>query len=327
MINKNLWTRTLICTLMFFVVFTSWYAESKNCSCITRSFSYPSRSSRTSSRSSSSSYSSSRSHHRPHHYANSQTKENAPMWVLYCFILFYLLFIYLWWKLWSQQEAIVDTSKKRKKKVILGDKDHVYNDYEKKAKWFDHHRSRDFFEKFYLDKVISYLSPRATVLDLGCGMGEPISQYFIEQGYKLTGIDGSQKLIKLAKKRYPQAEFIVADMRTIHFDKKFDCIILWHSFFHLPADDQRAMFAIFQRYLKIDGILMFTSGPQEGEVWSNNGGISMYHASLSPDEYKKLLEEYGFGLLMHVIEDENCGGATVWMARLNYVTSVNLLSN
>lgn len=76
-------------------------------------------------------------------------------------------------------------------------------------------------------------------------MGQPIAQYLIAQEFDLTGVDGSSKLITLAQKRFPSATWIVEDMRQIRLSSQFDCIILWHSFFHLPADDQRKMFAIF----------------------------------------------------------------------------------
>ncbi|OYW79598.1 MAG: hypothetical protein B7Z27_05245, partial [Sphingobacteriia bacterium 32-37-4] len=193
----------------------------------------------------------------------------------------------------------------------MADKNNVYKDYEVIADWFDKHRSRDFFEKPYLDKVISYLKPDTTILDLGCGMGEPIAQYFIEQGFDLTGIDGSKNLIKLAQKRFPSATWIVDDMRKINLSldyvssftevaadkktttgtQKFDCVIVWHSLFHLPADDQRKMFKIFADHLNQQGMLLFTSGHEAGEVWSNNGGENLYHASLSAEEYEKLLDK------------------------------------
>ena len=198
----------------------------------------------------------------------------------------------------------------------MADKNNVYKDYEKIADWFDKHRSRDLFEKSYLDKAISYLKPGATILDLGCGMGEPIAQYFIEQGFDLLGIDGSQKLIALAKKRFPSTQFLVEDMRNIDLKKKFDCVIAWHSLFHLLQDNQRKMFQIFANHVNQSGILLFTSGPDAGEVWGDNGGENLYHASLSADEYKELLEQHGFQLLIHNVEDVDCGGATVWMARL-----------
>lgn len=198
----------------------------------------------------------------------------------------------------------------------MSDKNFVYKDYEKIADWFDTHRSRDFFEKPYLDKVISYLQPGAKILDLGCGMGQPIAQYFIAQGFDLVGIDGSSKLVALAQQRFPSAIWIVEDMRHISLLQKFDCIIVWHSLFHLPVDDQSKMFQIFADHLNQNGILLFTSGHERGQVWSDNGGVNLYHASLSADEYKKLLNQYGFELLLHVVQDEVCGDATVWMAKL-----------
>ena len=51
------------------------------------------------------------------------------------------------------------------------------NQYDRISTWFDEHRSRDLFEKKYLDLVINELNGAGSVLDLGCGIGEPIAQY------------------------------------------------------------------------------------------------------------------------------------------------------
>lgn len=187
--------------------------------------------------------------------------------------------------------------------------------YEKIATWYDEHRSRDLFEKAWLDRAIQYLKPGASILDLGCGMGEPIARYFIEKEFELTGIDGSWKLIELAKKRLPKGKFIKGDMRGLKMAKRFDCVIAWNSFFHLIPDEQRAMFVTFSEHLNKEGVLLFTAGPQAGEIWSDNGGENLYHASLSPEEYQQLLKQYGFELIRYVADDPDCGDATVWLAR------------
>jgi SAM-dependent methyltransferase/GNAT superfamily N-acetyltransferase len=195
-------------------------------------------------------------------------------------------------------------------------KGNVFQTYDKIANWYDENRSRDFFEKSWIDHSISYIKPATRILDLGCGMGEPITHYLLEQGFEVVGIDGSWKLIDIAKERLPKGKFFRCDMRGLNLNQKFDLVIAWHSFFHLTQDDQRAMFATFTKHLNNDGVLLFTSGPDAGEVWSDNGGESLYHASLSPNEYKNLLKEYRFELIAHNIEDEKCGGATIWLARL-----------
>lgn len=145
-------------------------------------------------------------------------------------------------------------------------------------------------------------------------MGELIAKYFADKGYHLTGIDGSHKMIATAKTRV-NARFLVGDMRQCDLQEKFDCIIAWHSFFHLSQDDQRAMFTIFEKHMNPGGILLFISGPEAGEVWGENGGENLYHASLSTAEYNKLLATHHFEVLQHVVEDPACGDATIWMAR------------
>ena len=54
---------------------------------------------------------------------------------------------------------------------MKNNKDDVYKSYDKIASWMDEHRSMVLFEKPYLDRIIAYLKPDATVLDLGCGTG------------------------------------------------------------------------------------------------------------------------------------------------------------
>jgi cyclopropane fatty-acyl-phospholipid synthase-like methyltransferase len=190
----------------------------------------------------------------------------------------------------------------------------VYKTYEKIAHWMDEHRSRTLFEKPYLDKVITYLKSDAKVLDLGCGTGEPIGQYFVDSGFQVIGVDASTEMLKIAKSRCPNIKFILADMRCLKLDDQFDCIVAWHSFFHLSQDEQRAMFKTFALHLQIGGILLFTSGPESGEVWSDNGGENLYHASLSPNEYKMILEDNSFTIIEYKISDPECGDATVWLA-------------
>ena len=194
-----------------------------------------------------------------------------------------------------------------------GEKDQVYKSYNKIADWYTQHRSQELFEQPYLDLIINNLNTEAEVLDLGCGTGEPIARYFSGKGFKVTGVDGSQKLIDIARSKLPDIKFLIADMRTINLNLKYDAIIAWNSYFHLPKNDQRRMFDIFENHVKPGGMLIFTSGPDEGEVWSDNGGIDLYHASLSSGEYRRLAKEHSFKVIKHAIEDKECGSATIWI--------------
>lgn len=194
-------------------------------------------------------------------------------------------------------------------------KDKVYEVYDEIVDWFDDARTKDLMESEYLNFIVNSIPAGGSILDLGCGTGEPIAQFFIEKGFKVTGVDGSKKMIELCKKRFPSEQWIVSDMRAIKLNQRFDGILAWHSFFHLDQDSQRKMFKIFEEHIKPNGILAFTSGDDEGEVWSDNGGQMLYHASLSTNEYIALLEQASFEVLIHNIRDPECGEATVWVAK------------
>ncbi|MDP3560211.1 MAG: methyltransferase domain-containing protein [Legionellaceae bacterium] len=191
----------------------------------------------------------------------------------------------------------------------------VYEVYDEIINWFDDARTKSLMESEYLNLIVNTIPPKGTILDLGCGTGEPIAQFFIEKGFKVTGVDGSQKMIELCKKRFPNESWIVSDMRNINLQQQFDAILAWHSFFHLDHDSQRKMFKIFASHIKPGGVLAFTSGEEEGEVWSDNGGQQLYHASLSTKEYSSLLESFSFKVLIHKIRDPECGEATIWVAQ------------
>jgi SAM-dependent methyltransferase len=186
--------------------------------------------------------------------------------------------------------------------------------YERHARDYDRDRSRSLQERAWLDRFLQYVRPGGTVLDLGCGMGEPIARYLIERGFQVTGVDSSPSLIELCRSRFPDSDWLVADMREIELGRRFDGVLAWDSFFHLTMDDQRKMFPRFAAHAERGAPLMFTSGPAEGEAIGSYGGEPLYHASLGPAEYERLLATNGFTLRAHVAKDSECGDHTVWLA-------------
>lgn len=180
---------------------------------------------------------------------------------------------------------------------------------------FDRERGRSLAEKSWLDRFASLLPGGGSILDIGCGSGEPIAGYFIANGYDVTGIDASLPLIELCRNRFPENLWAVADMRELALGRRFDGLIAWHSFFHLKPEDQRLMFGIFRQHANDGAALMFTAGPGQGEAIGTFQGKPLYHASLARDDYESLLAAHGFRLLDHIVNDPQCGGATVYLAR------------
>lgn len=188
--------------------------------------------------------------------------------------------------------------------------------YERHASAFDRIRGKTLIEKPWLDRFTAHLPPGGSVLDIGCGSGEPMAAALLSQGYAVTGVDSAPTLVGYCRDRFPQADWHVADMRELSLGQCFDGLLAWHSFFHLAADDQRRMFGIFAAHAKPQAALMFTAGPGDGTAIGAFEGEPLFHASLSADEYRSLLAAHGFAVVDHRIEDPDCGGATVWLARL-----------
>ncbi|MES2269175.1 MAG: class I SAM-dependent methyltransferase [Bacteroidota bacterium] len=197
-----------------------------------------------------------------------------------------------------------------------GERENVYKIYDVTAQWFSKNRDTVLMEKNYLDKLISFIPANASLLDIGCGTGEPILKYLIGKNLQVTGLDASSAMLDIARVNFPSASFILQDMRLINLNRTFDAIIAWHSFFHLPASDQPAMFRIFKNHINPGGILLFTSGTENGETWGIIGSNNLFHASLNKKEYEDLLKQNGFEVLQYIENDPDCGYATIWMAKL-----------
>ncbi|KRE24346.1 methyltransferase [Bosea sp. Root483D1] len=193
--------------------------------------------------------------------------------------------------------------------------DTIVSLYARHAAAYDRQRGRSLMEAAWLDRLLSLLPATPSVLDIGCGMGEPIARHLIERGCSVTGIDSSQPLISLCRERFPQQSWQVADMRELALGRRFDGLIAWDSFFHLSPDDQRRMFPLFKDHAAKGAALLFTSGPGHGEAIGSFEGEPLYHASLDPAEYRSLLDENGFAVIEHVVEDPECGGHTIWLAQ------------
>ena len=188
--------------------------------------------------------------------------------------------------------------------------------YQRYADHWDRERGRNLLEKPWLDRLLALLEPNSSILDIGCGSAEPIASYFIEKACDVTGVDSSLPLIDICKNRFPDQNWIVADMRELSLDWRFDAILAWDSFFHLCPEDQSRMFPIFSRHSAPQAALMFTSGPSHGEAIGTYKGELLYHASLGEAEYRSLLDQNGFDVVSHVVEDPTCGQHTVWLAKL-----------
>lgn len=188
--------------------------------------------------------------------------------------------------------------------------------YEENAETWDRERGKTLIEKAWLDRFVGLLAPGASVLDVGCGSGDPIATYLMSRGLAVTGVDASPAMVALCARRFPAHTWIAADMRIMDLGRTFAGLLAWDSLFHLAPDDQERMFPLLARHAAPGTALMFTSGPRHGEAIGSWRGEDLYHASLAPEEYRSRLDAAGFDVVAHAVEDPACGGHTVWLTQM-----------
>jgi SAM-dependent methyltransferase len=145
----------------------------------------------------------------------------------------------------------------------------------------------------------------ATVLDLGCGTGVPISQALIERRFKVYGVDASPTIVAAFRARFPSVAVECADVEdSDFFARTFDGVVAWGLFFLLDEEVQRRLIKKVAGVLQSGGRLLFTA-PKEIGSWPDvMTGRSQF--SLGYEEYRKALEVEGMLLIgTHRDEGEN----------------------
>lgn len=105
----------------------------------------------------------------------------------------------------------------------------------------------------------NYVKDGDSILDIGCGNGR-LLQLFEGKNIDYLGLDNSEKLIAIAKEKYPSNKFLVAEALHLPFPAdSFDKVFLIAVLHHIPSAElrQQALREI-KRILKLDGLLFLT---------------------------------------------------------------------
>lgn len=115
-----------------------------------------------------------------------------------------------------------------------------------------------------------YVIPGDRILDLGCGNGR-FFKLLEDKDVNYIGVDFSEKLIEIAKKKYPKVKFQVADALNLPFPNNyFDRIYSIAVLHHIPSREFRTQFLKeARRILKPNGLLILTVWkPKSKKNWS-----------------------------------------------------------
>lgn len=114
------------------------------------------------------------------------------------------------------------------------------------------------------DKFLKVL-PGKRVLDFGCGSGRD-TKYFINAGFEVVAIDGSEELCKSAS-AYTGIQVKHMLFQDLDEMERYDGVWACSSILHLPKDELRIVFSKMSNALSSNGIIYtsFKYGNFEGE--------------------------------------------------------------
>jgi ubiquinone/menaquinone biosynthesis C-methylase UbiE len=138
------------------------------------------------------------------------------------------------------------------------------------------------------------------VLDAGCGYGREL-KYFTDHGFDTYGIDLSDEMLRLARRRAPQARISMGSVSRLDFDDSFfDGVWCRGVLHHLPRTDIIPALMEFRRVLKASGVVFAHLREGEGEVTIQedlSSGSDRTFTQVSQEELEEMLQRAGFSVV------------------------------
>jgi SAM-dependent methyltransferase len=159
----------------------------------------------------------------------------------------------------------------------------------------------------YLEQLLGMLSSDATVLELGCGNGEPAAR-MLAPGRQYRGVDLSAEQLRRARELVPSGSFVKADYTKLERPtSSVDAVVALSTFGHVPLGELPGLLTRIASWLRPGGHLLATAGsrahPDGVFDWL---GVPMLFSGLDVEANLGLLAAAGLELLEHevVCQDE-----------------------
>ncbi len=157
-----------------------------------------------------------------------------------------------------------------------------------------------------MDVLVNSLESGSSILDVGTAIGV-YPKYLTERcnkDFKVTGIDSSENMIKVAEGNAPKATFEVMDMRYLEFqDNSFDAIICLATLIHLDDTEALKVLDKFDTILKSNGLMIinvveYVSGEKELYIPEPfNPKYNTYFNSYTKDFFTDYFKNKGYEIL------------------------------
>ena len=129
-----------------------------------------------------------------------------------------------------------------------------------------------YFSQSYREKtmpmvkqlLLEHLPKPANILDLCCGVGR-IAQSLLVEGYKVTGLDISEEMLRYAHENAPKGEFILGDARSFELPSIFHGVISTGALNHvMNLEELTNVFRNVYTVLRPKGMFVFNLDLDDG---------------------------------------------------------------
>ena len=94
-----------------------------------------------------------------------------------------------------------------------------------------------------------------TLLNLGCGAG--CLDWALKKNFRITSVDISPQMLKVARKINPEVEYLEGDMRIFRLERRFDTVVIHDAInYMLSPEELRSAFSTAYEHLERGGILV-----------------------------------------------------------------------
>ncbi len=156
--------------------------------------------------------------------------------------------------------------------------------YNNNAKAFAENTSNIVFSEIQ-DTFLAGLKNGASVLDFGCGSGRDTC-YFLKKGYKVTALDGSAELCRIAEEKTGNP-VIQMDFNDFDEQDRYDGIWACSSILHLSRQELKQVLVYMEQALHKGGIIYTSFKYSEFEGMRNG----RYFTDFTEDSFRAFISE------------------------------------
>lgn len=140
------------------------------------------------------------------------------------------------------------------------------------------------------------LRPGASVLDLGCGPGVPITKALVDAGLTVYGVDAAPTFVAAFRRSLPGIAVACESVEeSAFFHRSFDAVLSWGLWFLLPAATQLDLPRRIAAVLPSGGRLLFTAPPR-AITW-RDAMTGEESRSLGAETYRRNLRAVGMSVV------------------------------